>query len=204
MTKYIALVFLVFSACQINPDASNDTYILKVQKDREEQTMFFKTNHESPIPPEDRKSFISLNYFPVNKDLAVNAILVPYSMPTEVSLTESDGRPVDFQKIGELRFKIKKDSFKLTVMQSKDLLDRGYDAHLFIPFYDETSGKESYAGGRYIENLELNDSNKYILDFNYAQNPSCAYSHNWVCPVPPPENRLPIRIEAGEKKYAKD
>lgn len=70
---------------------------------------------------------------------------------------------------------------------------------LFVPFRDATSGKESYGAGRYLELPRHEGSDDYILDFNEAYNPSCAYSPRYNCPYPPTQNHLKIRVEAGER-----
>ncbi|MDX1605233.1 MAG: DUF1684 domain-containing protein [Candidatus Competibacterales bacterium] len=75
---------------------------------------------------------------------------------------------------------------------------------LFLPFLDATSGQGSYGGGRYlydsIKGADLGaGADTLVLDFNYAYNPSCAYDPRWVCPLAPPENRLPFAVEAGER-----
>ena len=74
-----------------------------------------------------------------------------------------------------------------------------YD-ELFVPFKDATTGKESYGAGRYVD-VPRHDGEDYILDFNKAHNPSCAYNPAWACPLAPPENRLPAPIRAGELAY---
>src|SRR5207249_11236273 len=75
-----------------------------------------------------------------------------------------------------------------------------YSRSLFIPFSDETSGRETYAAGRYLD-LEEQGGDDYELDFNMACNPYCAYSEEYTCPLPPAENKLSVRILAGEKNY---
>ena len=75
-----------------------------------------------------------------------------------------------------------------------------YAPGLFLPFSDETSGHETYATGRYLD-LEEQGGDDYELDLNSAYNPYCAYSEDYPCPVPPVENRLPVKILAGEKNY---
>jgi hypothetical protein len=79
-----------------------------------------------------------------------------------------------------------------------------YGGGIFLPFRDASSGRSSYAGGRYLldtmkgADLGSDSEGRVILDFNFAYNPSCAYSPFWACPLPPAENTLPIAIEAGE------
>ena len=69
---------------------------------------------------------------------------------------------------------------------------------VFVPFLDATSGHETYGAGRYLD-LEPEDDGTYALDFNLAYHPSCVYDIKFSCPLTPAENRLPIRIEAGER-----
>lgn len=85
------------------------------------------------------------------------------------------------------------------LLESKDNKDA-----FFIPFIDEGSGKSSYEGGRYLD-FKMGDivDNKLIIDFNKAYNPYCAFVAGYNCPIPPPENTLPVVITAGEKKFAK-
>ena len=80
----------------------------------------------------------------------------------------------------------------------------GYGGGVFLPFLDATSGKESYGGGRYlldtIKGADLGqEGGRVVLDFNFAYQPSCAYSPDWVCPLPPAANRLPASVRAGER-----
>jgi uncharacterized protein (DUF1684 family) len=79
----------------------------------------------------------------------------------------------------------------------------GYGGGVFLPFRDETSGRETYGAGRYlldtVKGADLGgDDTTLVLDFNFAYNPSCAWDESWVCPLSPPENRLPVRVTAGE------
>lgn len=80
----------------------------------------------------------------------------------------------------------------------------GYGGGVFLPFTDATSGHETYGGGRYLldtikgADLGQDPDGRAILDFNFAYNPSCAYSDRWTCPLSPPENRLPVPVRAGE------
>lgn len=80
----------------------------------------------------------------------------------------------------------------------------GYGGGLFLPFADATSGSETYGGGRYIlDTIKGADlgmaGDKLIVDFNFAYYPSCAHSEEWVCPLAPAANCLPVRIEAGQR-----
>jgi hypothetical protein len=70
--------------------------------------------------------------------------------------------------------------------------------HLFFIFHDETSGKQTYPPGRFLD-AELPKEGKVVLDFNKAYNPPCAFTPYATCPLPPKQNRLPVRIGAGEQ-----
>jgi uncharacterized protein (DUF1684 family) len=84
----------------------------------------------------------------------------------------------------------------------------GYAGSVFLPFTDASTGKTSYGAGRYLldtlkgADLGSDPHGRCILDFNFAYNPSCAYSPRWACPLSPAENTLPATIEAGERKYS--
>jgi uncharacterized protein (DUF1684 family) len=71
---------------------------------------------------------------------------------------------------------------------------------LFFIFRDQTSGKETYGAGRFLYSA-LPREGTVVLDFNKAYNPPCAFTPYATCPLPPKENRLAVRVEAGEKKY---
>jgi hypothetical protein len=78
------------------------------------------------------------------------------------------------------------------------------DDRLWVPFRDATSGEETYGAGRYLDleaDTHRTDDGRWILDFNEAYNPTCAYSDRYECPLPPTENWLDVRIEAGERAY---
>jgi uncharacterized protein len=78
-----------------------------------------------------------------------------------------------------------------------------YGGGVFLPFRDATSGRETYGAGRYlldtVKGADLGGTGSTIvLDFNFAYNPSCAWDDAWACPLSPPANRMPVRVEAGE------
>lgn len=81
----------------------------------------------------------------------------------------------------------------------------GYGGGVFLPFLDATTGRTTFDGGRYLldtikgADLGWTGTGRMILDFNFAYNPSCAYSPKWICPLPPAANRLDVAIEAGER-----
>ena len=154
----------------------------------------------SPLSEQDKKRFTHLNYYPYDISWRFELPLHRYPNPDSMIVKGSkkgDLRPA--LKYGWFEFEKEGKKFKLQVI--KILPSRpGQKAHLFLGFWDETSDNETYGGGRYLD-IEENETNRYVLDLNYAYNPYCAYSARYSCAVPPFENRLKIAVKAGEKKY---
>jgi uncharacterized protein (DUF1684 family) len=167
---------------------------------RAEKDEYFRLAHDSPIPHDARHDFPGLPYFPVDEALRFDALtLEPYtgSEPTAVQIPTSDGKLRDAERAGVFRFELGGATQTLTGYSFKD----GGSESVFVPFLDGTSGTESYGAGRYLD-LYPEDDGTYALDFNLAYHPSCVYDPRFSCPLTPAENRLPIRIEAGERLAA--
>jgi uncharacterized protein (DUF1684 family) len=164
---------------------------------RLEKDSFFRIDMDSPIPSSDRSSFKGLNYFPPDEGYRVTSKLERFDSPKHIIMATSTGTRQTYLRYGAFTFEIKGQRAKLIVYKSAE--DR-YARGLFLPFSDETSGNETYAAGRYLD-LEEQGGDDYELDFNTAYNPYCAYSEDYTCPIPPVENRLSVKILAGEKNY---
>ena len=106
----------------------------------------------------------------------------------------SKGDEQDYIKFAYIEFQVDSVDCLLTVYMEDN------SDYLFVPFKDKTTGEDTYSAGRYIE-LEKIGEKQYLLDFNLAYNPYCAYNDRWVCPLTPFENRLKIGINAGEKNF---
>lgn len=112
--------------------------------------------------------------------------------------TSTERLPV-YRRYGYVTFTIDSVSYTLTVYQNVKLKkNKEYKDYLFIPFRDATSRETTYGGGRYLD-VRIPEKESITIDFNLAYNPYCAYSHHYSCPIPPEENTLDIKIEAGEK-----
>ena len=174
-------------------------YVGAVQGYRAEKDAFFKTSPNSPVPPEERAAFEGLPYYPVNVDLVFEGLgLEPYEggEPANFEIPTSDNRLRPARRAGTFSFEIDGLPVRLTGYQLEG--SQGDDGSVFLPFLDATSGKETYGAGRYLD-LEPDEDGSYSLDFNLAYHPSCVYSPRFSCPLTPAENRLPVRIEAGER-----
>ena len=174
-------------------------YVGAIQGYRAEKDAFFKSaSPGSPIPIAEREEFSGLPYYPVNVDLVFEELTVePYTgnEPTTFQIPTSDGRLRPARRAGTFTFEAEGEPRRLTAYE---LEGAHSDGRLFLPFLDATSGTETYGAGRYLD-LEPDEDGTYAIDFNLAYHPSCVYASHFSCPLTPPENRLPIRIEAGER-----
>lgn len=161
---------------------------------RRHKDQAFANDPYSPIPPEDREAFTNLNYYPENEALIFTLKIEETSEADTVRMQTSTNDYVTFHRFGQIQFPVNGETQTLTIYRSPE------QAELFLPFADATSGIETYGGGRYLEIQPLGGGD-YEVDFNQAYNPYCAYSDEWSCPIPPAENRLTVKIEAGEKQY---
>lgn len=154
---------------------------------------YFKRGQGSPLTAEQQKEFRGLNYFPENPALRFELPLERYDKPEHVQMQTSTGATQDYSKVGQIHFEVNGEEATLQVYQTED-----NPGSFFIPFVDATAPKETYGAGRYLEPEEIHPD-ELRVDFNLAYNPYCAYNDAWSCPVPPAENRLTVRIEAGEQ-----
>ncbi|HEY4227915.1 MAG TPA: DUF1684 domain-containing protein [Candidatus Limnocylindrales bacterium] len=164
---------------------------------RAEKDEYFRSAHDSPIPHDTRHDFPGLPYFPVDEALRFDGLpLEPYagSEPAHFQIPTSDGKLREAERAGVFRFELGGANQALTGYRFKG----GGSDSVFVPFLDGTSGTESYGAGRYLD-LYPEDDDTYALDFNLAYHPSCVYDARFSCPLTPAENRLPMRIEAGER-----
>ncbi len=162
---------------------------------RKAKDNFFKTSPPSPLTPEQKKEFKGLHYFPENPAFRFELPLERYPEPKRITMQTSTGGVQDYNQVGQVRFQVGGQEATLQVYESVD-----QSGSYFVPFVDATAPTETYGAGRYLEPEETH-ANELLVDFNFAYNPYCSYNSNWSCPFPPPENRLKVRIEAGEKNF---
>ena len=197
-----ALCFAIFAQPSYG-QARIDEHENEVGKFRAERDREFRDSKESPLEAAELSLFEGLSYFKINPKFRVPARFSRTPDEKKFNMPTSSGITKVYLKYGELRFSLEGRDQVLGVYQSEALAKtEKYKNYLLIPFRDATSGKETYGGGRYID-FEIPAGDVVTLDFNLAYNPSCAYSHRYNCPIPPRENRLPIKIKAGEKNYRK-
>lgn len=141
------------------------------------------------------KEFSGIDYFPVNEKFRVKAEFIPYTPEKKIDIINVLGLLSESSALGRLNFNLDGKNLNL------DVLDAGDE--YYIIFADKTSGRTSYGPGRFLYVPKPEVGNEVLIDFNTAYNPPCAFSDYSTCPLPPPQNRIPVYIEAGEKKYKK-
>ena len=167
----------------------------------------YKDATTSPLKKKDLKNFNGLDFFAVDSSFIVTANLTRIeNAPVFEMATTTDRKPL-YKEYGLLRFNINGQDLELTIYQSQDdLRDEKYKDYLFLPFTDNTSGNESYGGGRYMDVMitDIKDDNTIELNFNNTYNPYCAYNDDYSCPLTPRKNHLDIEIKAGIKGFKKN
>jgi uncharacterized protein (DUF1684 family) len=160
----------------------------QTQKDR-----FFKSHPQSPLTDEQQRVFEGLRYFPENPDLRFEVMVEEFKEQDEITMPTSTDDARTYTRYGRLRFTVDGQPAELTLYAT--------DQSFFLPFVDALAGKETYGAGRYLEPEPLG-AGRFLVDFNLAYNPYCAYNDAWSCPITPYENRLTVPIRAGEKLFS--
>ncbi|MEO7216313.1 DUF1684 domain-containing protein [Mucilaginibacter sp.] len=163
----------------------------------------FLEDKNSPLKKEDLQY---LRFYDADSTYRVEAqARIVVSAPTFV-MPVFAGTGREYVKYADLTMQLHGKPVTLSVYRSTGLAKiPAYADYLFLPFTDESNGKETYGGGRYIDLREGDFKNgRVIIDFNKAYNPYCAFAGGYSCPKPPDENQLKIAIPAGEKKFGKE
>jgi len=163
---------------------------------RAQKDEFMGHGPESPFLLGSQQDFSGLRYFEPDPAFRFEARLRRRSEESGAIMTTSKGTRQLFNDVGHFDLVVGGEAVRLHAYQSAERVD----PHLFIPFKDATSGKESYGASRYLD-IRVEHDDNYLVDFNYAYDPYCAYNDGYVCPLPPKENWLKVAIRAGEKKY---
>ncbi len=191
-------LFIVFILPGTVLKAQHATYIDSLE---EYQENYVKT-HEV-VTGKDKAL---MHFFPVNEKYRVKAKIEKIPEAPWFKMETSGKEKKTHRVFAIASFMLHDTQVKLHIYQSQQLMGiKQYADLLFIPFTDRSSGEETYANGRYID-ASLTDikEDSLVIDFNKAYNPYCAYVSNiYNCPMPPPENDLPVTVRAGEMKFSK-
>jgi len=186
----------------MEPIPAPASWIQRITEERRLKDEQFKMDPASPILPADLPIFRGLNYWPPDPSYRFVGSLHVYERPERFMIVTTVGKPRPCEKYGNVRFLLRGTACTLQVYRLLDTEPLAGASRLFLPFTDMTTGKETYPAGRYV-NLEGPEGGPYLLDFNRASNPWCAYGapERFACPAAPAENRLTVRVEAGERVF---
>jgi uncharacterized protein (DUF1684 family) len=168
----------------------------------------YREHPQSPVPPVARASFRGRHWpydpawrFEVPVRVGPTAPAEAHGTGIELLLPVSTGDALSFTRLGDVHLPLPGGERTLTIYWMA-----GYAGGLFLPFRDATNGTTTYGAGRYLldaaKSADLGgdpERGSLILDFNFAYHPSCAFDPRWSCPLAPPENRLDVAVEAGER-----
>jgi len=186
-------IFELYGRLRLSSDVKQAWELWRAVRDE-----LFATHPQSPLPESARAAFRHLPYFDYDERARIIADVEPAAVVSYDLATNRDSS-YRFTRFGVASFEFNGQPLALELYWLE-----GYSGGAFLPFGDTTNGKETYGAGRYLldtaKGADLGgERDRLILDFNFAFNPSCAYDPQWICPLPPVANRLPVPIWAGER-----
>lgn len=162
-----------------------------------------RQQYKADLAKDIKADTAKVDFYSFNHELIVTATVEVLNDEPTFEMITSSGMKKDAQKFVKVTFSYKGENYTLFGYQLTKLkANKEMADHFFIPFKDATTGKTTYASGRYLDFKagDINDG-KLVIDFNKAYNPYCAFTDGYNCPIPPKENTLKLAVEAGEKNY---
>ena len=185
------LIFIcVFFSCS---PAEKPSYVEIIQSKRDFVEISFR-GPNSPLQTKDKESFSGLSYYSIDSNFRVSAKVKWNFDVKPIRLIKDTSIASYYYPSASITFLIDNEKCKL-IGYTRSLKN---ETEIFIPFYDLTSGTDTYSGGRFLE-VKAEKGEDFFLDFNLAYNPYCVYNSNYTCAVPPFTNDLKVYILAGEK-----
>lgn len=159
---------------------------------RADKDDFFGSHPQSPLTAAQRRGFKGLIYFDENPQLRIEASVEEFPTKDTIQMQTTTGDVQTYERFGRFGFSVDGHPAELTIYRGP----HGY----FLPFADALAAVETYPAGRYLEPEPL-PNGRFLVDFNLAYNPYCAYNELYSCPITPAENRLKVPIRAGERLF---
>jgi len=144
---------------------------------------------------EPRRAFTRIEYYPASPEYRVEGEFRSLPKPTAVRVEAKIVGTAEMTAVGRITFSFRGRDYEVEAWEGET------EGTVHLVLGDETNGRETYGGGRFLD-APLLDGGRVELNFNRLYNPPCVFSAYATCPLPPPQNRLPFRVEAGEKMYA--
>ncbi len=198
ITRVLAVLAccVLLAGCEEDTGMDSSTFdeqeLLDIRREKDEA---FRTA-ESPIPEHMRDTFKGLKYFAPSEEGVVYAVFVPAAAADTMTMTTTTSELRPALRAGRFVFTYGTTACTLVAYQ---FLSGPTDSY-FVPFTDPTTGETSYRGGRYLD-VERTSDSVYVIDFNRAYNPFCAYNDAYSCPRVPRENNLPVAVTVGEQSW---
>ena len=139
------------------------------------------------------RGFLGFSWFPIDAKYRVTGRMIRDSQPQLLKVVNTYGDVDDYKSEGVVEFTIEGQTVRLRPFTTRP-------KRLYFVFRDASSGQETYGTARFLYS-DLRDDGTTVLDFNETYNPPCAFNPNTTCPIPLRENRLPVKLLAGEKAY---
>ena len=189
--------------------STDSDYVEAVREQRRRKDEFLAEHPRSPVPQAQRADFEGLPYFDPDPAYRVEAALEEHDDPEEIVVETTQEGERRYRNVGEFEVALgaRGDDPDAAEVNGEEVTLQAYQApgdegRLWVPFRDETSGEETYPAGRYLDLEDPDDrtaDGDWVLDFNQAYSPYCAYSEAYECPLVPMENWLDVPVRAGEK-----
>lgn len=199
ITRILAVLMccMLLAGCEEDTGMDSSFFDEQVLLDmRREKDEAFRTAAESPIPEHMRDTFKGLKYFAPSEEGVVDATFVPNATADTLTMTTTTSELRPALRAGRFVFTYGTTECSLTAFQ---FLGGPTDSY-FVPFTDRTTGETTYRGGRYLD-IEKTGDSVYVIDFNRAYNPYCAYNDAFSCPRVPRENNLGVAVSVGEQSW---
>lgn len=194
----IGIVFTI-SGCQKSYTPQEEKYIAEVEQERLEKDEYMRDNPNSPFNYKSKIEFHPLKYFEVDPAWVFKSKLIEYEVKDTVSIFGTKGEERKAVRYGYVVINYENKDINIHVYQGST---RNGLIYYSIWFTDQTTNKETYGVGRYLDFELVEDPEyEYTLDFNKAYSPYCSYSPEYSCAIPTKEDYIDISITAGEKKF---
>jgi len=179
--------------------AEQEAWEIRLVEMRIDKNEAYMDPAQTPLIAADLPAFEGLNYYWPEASMRFKAPFTAEAKPDTIELVKRKGDMVTYLRKGTVSFRYDDVVRTLAVFGPVDTST--YGDYVWLPFFDATTGSETYPGGRYLD-LEIDVDGMVDLDFNFAYNPLCDYNHEkYNCTLPPAENRLEFAVVAGEKLF---
>lgn len=202
--KYLFILF--FSLLFLSCNSKDKRPLIGKSLYQQKLNSVFKDASKSPLKSKDLKTFKGLDFYPIDSSYIITASIEKTPDSPFLAMPTNTNEKSYYRKFGMLTFTLKGKEMQLTLYESLEESENPiFEDYLFLPFTDETSGGDSYGGGRYMDVFKssININGTVELNFNNTYNPYCAYNVDYSCPLTPRNNHLNMEILAGVKDFKK-